>query len=209
MSQNNLSHTQLSKSTRRLILLGFKIAGYVGVNLLLAWVLFDPFSDLHMLTMKFFYVLIAGFVITYLIGNWREYFESPLIAIGVNALIIVGIYFPFGYNLINLPPPSPDALNVMKRVQQGAVLCVESGSELRTMGRRSGGRASAYGGFPSVSNKLCSEQSQVWEELPHGWKYNKVENPGTIGSFMFSSQNYEKDFIICNEVGCTITKVTD
>ncbi len=200
-------HTQLSKSTYRLILLGFKIAGYVGVNLLLAWVLFDPFSDLHILTMKFFYVLMAGFVIAYLIGNWREYFESPLIAIGVNALIIVGVYFPFGYNLINLPPPSPDALSVMKRVQQGAVLCVESGNELRTMSRS---RASAYGGFPSIGSKLCSEQSQVWEELPHGWKYNRVENPGTIGgNFMFSSQSYDNDFIICNEVDCTITKITD
>lgn len=190
-------------STRKKIALGIKVFAYALVHLLLASVIFHPFNDLESIVNKFFITLMTGLFIIYVVVKWREYFEFLPVVVLVNILVLIGIYYPFYSHLHNLPEPDPSALSVMQRVQQGAVSCVETGKVLYTF---IGGPRSARDGHPSIGFKLC-DQNQVWEELPHGWKYNKVEDPETYdGNFLFTSQSFKKDEIICSEMGCTLIK---
>lgn len=195
----------LSISIRKRVLLGIKVLAYVLVHLFLAWIVFNPFNDLEMVVMKSFVAIMAGLFITYTVIKWREYFELLSIVILVNVLIVMGIHYPFYSHFKNLPAPDPSAMSIMQRVQQGAVTCMNIGKNLYTINNSK--PYSTQDGHPSIGFKLCDETLQTWEELPYGWKYNKVEDPDTHdNNFLFSSQSFTKDVIVCNQVNCTLIK---
>ncbi|MBU0750248.1 hypothetical protein KKH15_01900 [Patescibacteria group bacterium] len=168
-------------------------AMYAGI----VYIAFDPLTPDSRRPLAI--VLAATAALTFILAPLRISEQKRLVGLlgaGVVALISVGMYLL----VLNAPPPTAGADQIMISQQKTALNCVAKGSDLERRYRRGFNR-----GYPNTLMEMCRYESR-WELLPDGWEYNKVEDPYVQnGTFMFSARSRAKDSIVCTQKGCTQT----